>query len=98
MVFEFIYLLLYVAEPFDFVPFSHIELHVAYHVTRYFTRKGEVLISPFWGSVWRTIRYHLGSVAMGSLIIALVKVCVLPQSPKGSVWYNVEIPLVCSFA
>eukprot|EP00043_Microstomoeca_roanoka_P009018 m.86177 g.86177 ORF g.86177 m.86177 type:complete len:643 (+) comp14455_c0_seq3:239-2167(+) len=41
--------------------------------TWFFTRKDEVLVSPFWGSVGRLIRYHLGSAAFGSLIIAFVK-------------------------
>lgn len=41
--------------------------------TWFFTRKDETLVSPFWGSVGRLIRYHLGSAAFGSLIIAVVK-------------------------
>ncbi|GFN97324.1 choline transporter-like protein 1 [Plakobranchus ocellatus] len=38
----------------------------------YFTRDKSKLSSPVSTSVWRLIRYHLGSVAFGSLIIALV--------------------------
>ncbi|KAK3770327.1 hypothetical protein RRG08_029980 [Elysia crispata] len=38
----------------------------------YFTRDKKKLSSPLSTSVWRLLRYHLGSVAFGSLIIALV--------------------------
>jgi hypothetical protein len=42
--------------------------------TWYFTRdKGELSFVLF-GSIWRVIRYHLGTAAFGSLIVAFVQV------------------------
>ena len=39
----------------------------------YFTRDKSQLSSPLIKSVWRLIRYHLGSVIFGALLIALVE-------------------------
>ncbi|XP_064606234.1 choline transporter-like protein 1 [Liolophura sinensis] len=39
----------------------------------FFTRDKSTLRTPILTSIYRLIRYHLGSVAIGSLIIALVK-------------------------
>eukprot|EP00054_Salpingoeca_dolichothecata_P015385 m.88649 g.88649 ORF g.88649 m.88649 type:complete len:654 (+) comp21466_c0_seq2:211-2172(+) len=41
--------------------------------TWYFTRDKSRISSPVRKSVWHVARYHLGSVALGSLLIALVK-------------------------
>jgi len=38
----------------------------------YFTKEHTLMTWPYFQSVWRLIRYHLGSAAAGSLIIALV--------------------------
>ena len=41
--------------------------------TWFFTRDKSRLGLPIGKSVWRLVRYHLGSVAFGSLIVALIK-------------------------
>jgi hypothetical protein len=39
----------------------------------YFTRDKTTLHLTVFESIWRVIRYHLGTVAFGSFIIALVQ-------------------------
>ncbi|XP_076320021.1 choline transporter-like protein 1 isoform X3 [Tachypleus tridentatus] len=39
----------------------------------FFTRDKSQLDSPIWTSFYRLVRYHLGSIALGSLLIALLK-------------------------
>eukprot|EP00042_Codosiga_hollandica_P057139 m.840181 g.840181 ORF g.840181 m.840181 type:complete len:641 (+) comp59508_c0_seq9:56-1978(+) len=41
--------------------------------TWYYTRNKAEIRSPITAGIWRLIRYHLGSVALGSFLIALVK-------------------------
>lgn len=41
--------------------------------TWFFTRNKSSLDWPLWRSMGRLLRYHLGTVALGSLIIAVVK-------------------------
>lgn len=43
----------------------------------YFARDKRHLGNPVLRSIWNVIRYHLGSVAFGSFIVALVQVCAL---------------------
>ena len=43
-------------------------------IGRYFTRDKTKLDSPIQKTLWHLIRFHLGSVCLGSLIIMLVKI------------------------
>merc|ERR1712000_614137 len=43
------------------------------YATWYFTHDKEAMKSPVRQSMWRVFRYHLGSAALGSLIIAIIE-------------------------
>eukprot|EP01048_Picozoa_sp_COSAG05_P012985 COSAG05_NODE_1342_length_5140_cov_2.897838_4_plen_80_part_00 len=56
-------------------------------------------VDPMWvliKSYWRTFRYHLGSLAVGSFIVALVKMIKYPRLPHNSRVLDNSVSMPCA--
>ena len=68
--------------------------------TWYFTREKSSISSPFTSSIYRLVRYHIGSAAFGSLIIAIIQMArfilgYIQRKLRGKTSKIVEFILCC---